>query len=140
MVGLGDQADQLVTTMNRAAEAAVPECRPLLAKALKSMTISDAKNILTGGDDAATQYFRKATQQPLAEKFRPIITRETHKLKLADKYDQIAQKGVALGLLQPEEGSLEGYVTQKTLDGLFLMIADEAVSYTHLTLPTIYSV
>jgi hypothetical protein len=125
MVGMGDQVDQLVTTMNRAAEAAVPGCRPLFTQALTKMKISDAKRILTGADDAATQYFKAATEAPLTAKFRPVIAQETQKLKLADSYDAIAKKGVALGLLQPDEASLEAYVTQKTLDGLFLMIAQE---------------
>ena len=125
MVGLGDQADQLVTTMNRAAEAAVPECRPLLTQALKNMSIADAKHILTGGDTAATEYFRTSTSAPLAAKFQPIILKETRKLKLAEQYDQVAEKAVALGLLKPDEASLESYVTQKTLDGLFFMMGEE---------------
>ena len=125
MVGFGDQADQLVTTMNRAAEAAVPACRPLLTQALKNMTIEDAKHILTGGDTAATDYFRTATAAPLALKFEPIILRETQKLKLAEQYDKVADKAVALGLLKPDEASLESYVTRKTLDGLFFMMGEE---------------
>ena len=125
MVGLGDQADQLVTAMNRAAEAAVPEAKPLLKTALKQMSLADAKTILTGGDDAATQYFKKTTFAPLQEKFRPIIARTTHQVKLAERYDALAQKGVEMGVLKPEQGSLESYVTQKTLDGLFIMMADE---------------
>jgi hypothetical protein len=125
MVGLGDQADQLVTAMNRAAEAAVPEARPLLKSALKQMSLADAKNVLTGGDDAATQYFKKATFAPLQEKFRPIISRTTHQVRLAERYDALAQKGVEMGVLKPDKGSLESYVTQKALDGLFIMMADE---------------
>lgn len=125
MVGLGDRADQLVTAMNRAAEAAVPEAKPLLKTALKQMSLADAKNILTGGDDSATQYFKKVTYAPLQEKFRPIISRTTHQVKLAERYDALAQKGVEMGLLKSDEGSLESYVTQKTLDGLFVMMADE---------------
>lgn len=125
MLGMGEQADQLKTAMNRAAEAAVPESKVLLKQALKQMSVADAKKILTGGNDSATQYFKQTTYAPLQAKFAPIILRETEKVKLAESYNKVAQKGVALGLLKPEEGRLESYVTDKTLDGLFLIMADE---------------
>ena len=125
MVGLGDQADQLVDSMNRAAEAAVPESKMLLKQALKQMSVTDAKQILTGGDDAATQYFKRVTSAPLQERFKPIVAKATQKVKLAQQYDRIADKGVQLGLIKPEDASIESYVTQKTLDGLYLMMADE---------------
>ena len=125
MMGMGAQADQLVTSMNRAAEAAVPESKVLLKQALKQMSVADAKQILTGGDDAATQYFKRVTYAPLEAKFKPIVTRSTEKVKLAQQYNQVAAKGVQLGLLKSEDATLESYVTQKTLDGLFLMMADE---------------
>jgi hypothetical protein len=125
MLGLGDQVDGLVTAMNRAAEAAVPEGKAMLKQALKQMTVQDAKQILTGGEDAATQYFKKVTYAPLKVKFTPIITRETKKVQLGQRYDAVAQKAVALGVLKPDDASLEGYVTDRTLDGLFLIMADE---------------
>jgi hypothetical protein len=125
MLGAGDQLDQLVTSMNRAAEAAVPESKVLLKQALKQMSLEDAKRILTGGDDAATQYFKQATYAPLKAKFAPIISRETQKVKLGETYDAVAKKGVALGVLKPEDATLQSYVTDKTLDGLFLVMAEE---------------
>jgi hypothetical protein len=125
MVGLGGQADALVEAMNRAAEAAVPESKVLLKQALQKMTVSDAKQILTGGEDAATQYFKRVTYAPLQVKFAPIIDKETRKVKLAETYNAVAAKGVALGLLKPEDSTLQSYVTQKTLDGLYLMMAEE---------------
>jgi hypothetical protein len=125
MMGLGGQADDLVNAMNRAAEAAVPESKVLLKQALKQMSVADAKQILTGGDDAATQYFKRVTFAPLQVKFAPIVDQETRKVKLAENYDAIAKKGAALGLLKPEDSSLQSYVTQKTLDGLYLMMAEE---------------
>jgi Protein of unknown function (DUF4197) len=125
MLGAGDQLDQLVTSMNRAAEAAVPASKPLLKQALKQMSLDDAKRILTGGDDAATQYFKKATYAPLKVQFTPIVTRATEKVKLTETYDAVAKKAVALGVLKPEDATLESYVTDKTLDGLFLMMAEE---------------
>jgi hypothetical protein len=125
MLGVGDQMDQLVTSMNRAAEAAVPEGKVLLKQALKQMSLEDAKRILTGGDDAATQYFKQATYTPLKAKLAPIIGRTTEKVKLGETYDALAKKAVALGVLKPEDATLQSYVTDKTLDGLFLMMAEE---------------
>jgi Protein of unknown function (DUF4197) len=125
MLGVGDQLDQLVTSMNRAAEAAVPESRPLLKQALKQMSVADAKQILTGGDDAATQYFKRTTYAPLKVQFTPIVTRATEKVRLTETYDAVAKKAVAFGVLKPEDATLESYVTDKTLDGLFLMMAEE---------------
>ena len=125
MLGMGKQADDLVTAMNRAAEAAVPESKVLLKQALHQMTLEDAKHILTGGDDSATQYFKTATYAPLEAKFKPIIDDATRKVKLAENYDAVAGKAVELGVLKPEDGTIESYVTQKTLDGLFIMMAEE---------------
>ena len=123
--GLGKHADELVTTMNRAAEAAVPEARTLLVNSVKQMSVEDAKGILTGGDDAATQYFRRTTSGPLTEKFRPIVRKAIEKVKLAEKYDQFAGKAAKFGLIKEEDAQLDNYVTQKALDGLYLMIAEE---------------
>jgi hypothetical protein len=125
MLGAGDQLDQLVTSMNRAAEAAVPESKVLLKQALKRMSLQDAKRILTGGDDAATQYFKQATYTPLKAKFAPIVSQATEKVKLGQTYDAVAKKAVALGVLKPEDATLQSYVTDKALDGLFLMMAEE---------------
>ncbi|TSA15889.1 MAG: DUF4197 domain-containing protein [Betaproteobacteria bacterium] len=123
--GMGKYADELVTTMNRAAETAVVEAKPLLVNAVKGMSVQDAKGILTGGDDAATQYFRRSTSAALSARFLPIVTKATQKVKLADKYNEFAGKGAKLGLIDKKDADLNSYVTQKALDGLFLMIADE---------------
>jgi hypothetical protein len=125
MVGAGHELDDLVTSMNRAAEAAVPESKVLLKQALHHMSLEDAKRILTGGDDAATQYFKQQTYAPLKVKFAPIIRAATEKVKLSEAYDKVAKKAEELGVLKPEDASLESYVTDKTLDGLFLMMAEE---------------
>ncbi len=125
MFGQGKYADELVTTMNRAAEAAVPQAKELLIKTIKGMSVTDAKNILTGGDTAATEYFRSKTAKPLAEKFLPIVQKETSRLKLAQKYDQFAGKASRFGLVDQSQANIEQYVTQKTLDGLYLMMGQE---------------
>ena len=124
-LGMGRQADELVNAMNRAAEAAVPQAKSLLVNSIKQMSVQDAKGILTGGEDSATQYFRRTTSAPLAEKFKPVVRQAMAKVKLAEKYDQLAGKAAKLGLVREEDSHLENYVTQKTLDGLYLMIAEE---------------
>ena len=123
--GMGKYADELVTSMNRAAEAAVPEAKTLLVGAVRKMTVADAKGILTGGDDAATQYFRKNTETALAGKFKPIINKAMLKVKVAEKYDQFAGKGVRFGLVDERDARLDDYITRKALDGLFVMMAEQ---------------
>ena len=124
-IGAGKQADDLVLRMNRAAEAAVPKAKPLLVDAAKKMTVQDAKGILTGGPDSATQYFKRTTSDPLAKQFKPIVVKAMAKVKLAEKYDEIAASGAKFGLVKDEDANLEDYITRKTLDGLFVGIADE---------------
>lgn len=125
LLGMGSTADSLKAAMNHAAEAAVAEARPVFREALQQMTLTDAQAIFTGGDDAATQYFRRATSARLTEKFRPIVARETAKLKVAALYDQYAGQAARYGLIAAQDASLNDYVTAKALDGLFSRIADE---------------
>jgi len=127
-IGMGQYADELVLTMNRAAEAAVPEARTLLVNAVKEMSVQDAKGILTGGDTSATDYFRSKTSKKLAAKFLPIVQQTTASVGVAQKYNQLAGNAARLGLVDESQTNLENYITQKTLDGLFLMIADEEKS------------
>ncbi|MDB6060430.1 MAG: hypothetical protein JWM78_533 [Verrucomicrobiaceae bacterium] len=125
MAGMGKQADELVTAMNRAAEAAVPEAKPLLINAVKAMTVTDAKNILTGGDDSVTQFFKDKTSAQLTQKFLPIVKKHTAQVSLAQKYDQIASKGLQLGLIKPEDAQIDNYVAREAIDGLYKMIGEE---------------
>jgi hypothetical protein len=124
-VGAGRYADEVIVAMNRAAEAAVPEAKALFLDSIKKMTVQDAKAILTGGDTAATEYFRRTTRGTLHKRFLPIVERSTAKVRLAQKYDQYAERGVALGLVKEEHADLDEYVTQKALDGLYFMVAEE---------------
>jgi hypothetical protein len=124
-MGLGSQADELVTTLNRAAEAAVPEAKPVLVSAIKKMSVEDAKGILSGGNTSATDYFRDKTSDALTQRFLPIVKRATAKVKLAETYNRFAGKAADFNLLDKKDADLDTYVTQKTLDGLFLTIADE---------------
>lgn len=125
MLGMGKQADELVLKMNRAAEAAVPEAKVLLVNSVKKMSVDDAKAILTGGDDAATQYFKKTTSAPMAEKFLPIVKKATENVQLAQQYNRFAEMGNKFGIVNKDQVNLEQYVTQKTLDGVYLMMAKE---------------
>ena len=127
-IGMGQYADELVLTMNRAAEAAVPEAKTLLITAVKEMSVQDAKGILTGGDTSATDYFRSKTSQKLTARFLPIVQQATTKVGVAQKYNQLAGNAARLGLVDESQTHLENYITQKTLAGLFLMIADEEKS------------
>jgi hypothetical protein len=124
-VGLGKYADELILTLNRAAEAAVPQARQLLVDSVKKMTVKDAKGILIGGDTAATEYFRRTTSVQMRKRFRPIVEKSTAKVQLARKYNEYAAQGAALGLVKNEHADLDGYVTQKALDGLYLMLGEE---------------
>jgi hypothetical protein len=128
MLGMGKQADELVLKMNRAAEAAVPEAKVLLVNAVKKMSVDDAKAILTGGDDAATQYFKKTTSAPMAEKFLPIVKKATENVQLAQQYNRFAERGSKFGIVGKDQANLEQYVTQKALDGVYLMMAKEEVA------------
>jgi len=125
MTGQQQRVDELVTAMNRAAEAAVPEARTLLVSAAKSMSVDDALAIVRGGETSVTDYFARTTRQPLTAKFLPIVARETKKVSLAEKYDAVAGKAAGFGLLKKEDANLNGYVTGKALDGLFLVIGEE---------------
>jgi hypothetical protein len=127
--GMKRQADELVVAMNRAAEAAVPEAKALLVDSVRKMTLQDAKGILTGGDTAATEYFRRTTQAQLAVRFRPIVKKATDRVGLAEQYNNLARQAVQLGLMREQQSTIEGYVTEKALDGLYLMIAEQEKAF-----------
>jgi hypothetical protein len=123
--GMKKQADELVLGMNRAAEKAVPEAKALFVDAVKQMSFEDARGILSGGDDAATKYFRKVTEQPLTAKFLPIVSDVTSKIGLAEQYNQFAGTASKLGIVKEKDAKIEEYVTHKALDGLYVVMAEE---------------
>lgn len=125
MFGGGKPADKLVTSMNRAAEEAVVEAKPILLDAIKQMSVQDAKSILSGGDDSATRYFRRTTSDQIRARFLPIVQRSTAKVRLAEQYNAFAGKAAAAGLLDAKDANLDNYVTEKAVDGLFLMVAEQ---------------
>ncbi|MEP7139982.1 MAG: DUF4197 domain-containing protein [Caldimonas sp.] len=123
--GQQKRVDELVTAMNRAAEAAVPEAKSLLVSAAKSMSLGDARSIIAGGQDSVTKFFASKTRTPLVERFLPIVKRETAKVDLAERFNAVAGKAAGMGLLKGDDANIERYVTSKALDGLYLMIGEE---------------
>jgi Protein of unknown function (DUF4197) len=124
-IGMSKQTDDLALALNRAAEAAVPEAKTLLVDSIRQMSVQDALGILTGPPDAATQYFRKSTNDKLTERFMPIVSKATQKAQLAHYYDDVASKASGLGIIDARDANLDGYVTRKALDGLFATMAKE---------------
>jgi len=125
MTGRGQQLDELEVAMNRAAESAVPLAKPLLLNAVKSMTITDAKNILTGGETSVTTFFKEKTSAQLRVKFLPIVKSITDRSGLSSKYNKTMAQVSKFSDVPEQQASVEAYVTQRALDGLFYMIGEE---------------
>jgi hypothetical protein len=125
VMGRGKQVDELEIAMNRAAEGAVPLAKELLVNAVKAMSVSDAKKILTGGDTSVTDFFADKTRTPLAGRFLPVVTQATQKVGLAEKYNKVAGKAAGFGLVNKDDAAIEPYVTRKSLDGLYAIIGEE---------------
>lgn len=125
-LGLGNLPDQLIEKLNRAAEDAAKEAKPIFVSAIKSMTIGDATNILMGGDNtAATSYLKKTTSDALYQKFNPVITNSLKKVKALDYWDNIITRYNKIPFVEKVNPDLNDYVTNKAMDGLFLMIQKE---------------
>ena len=119
-------ADDFVEALNRAAEKAVPAALSILGDAVKAMSITDTKGILTGAPDAATQYFKRVSSERLTAAFLPIVSKATAQSGVSAAYKRLIRKAGPLASLAGAEGrDLDGYVTEKALDGLFLLVADE---------------
>ena len=123
--GQGGRVDELIMAMNRGAEAAGPLAKDLLVNAVQTMSVTDAKGILSGGDTAVTTFFATKTRPALAVKFLPVVSQATEKVGLTGKYNDVAGKAAELGLMKKEDANIQQYVTGKTLDGLFFMISEE---------------
>jgi hypothetical protein len=125
MLGMSKHPDNLIVAMNRAAEKATAEATPLMVEAVEHLSVEDAGKILAGGDDAATQYFRSTMSEELTQKFLPIVKEATSQVGLMKKYNDFAGKGVKFGFVAEKDAQIENYVTQKALNGLFLIMAEE---------------
>lgn len=124
-LGQGRRVDELVTAMNRGAEQAVPMATDLLVSTVKDMNVTDAKNILSGGDTSVTKFFADKTREPLGIQFLPIVHQATNNVGLADKYNSVAGRALSMGLVKKEESNVQQYVTGKSLDGLYFMVGEE---------------
>ena len=125
-VGQDELADEFIATMNQAAEQAVPEAAEVFGDAIQNMSVEDAQGILTGPDDAATQYFRDHTESTLTDRMRPIVESATASTGVTSAYKNMMDSAGGLTSMLPGNTTdIDGYVTTRTLDGLFLMIAKE---------------
>ncbi|MCZ4321587.1 DUF4197 domain-containing protein [Pseudomonas anguilliseptica] len=128
MMGMGAQVDQLEASMNKAAEAAVPQAQALLVDSVKKMTVQDAKSILSGPQDSATQYLNKTSREQIRAKFLPIVKQATDQVGLAKQYNNFAGQAASFGVIDAKSANIENYVTEQALDGLFAMIAEQEAS------------
>ena len=127
-VGLGSLADNVITSLNRAAEDAAKEAKPIFVAAIKQMTITDATNILLGKPNSATEYFQKATTAQLTEKFRPVVNASLNKVGAAKYWGEATGQYNKLPLVKPVTTDLPAYVTQKAVEGMFIQVAQEELS------------
>jgi len=128
MMGMGAQVEQLESSMNQAAEAAMPQAQALLVDSVKKMTVQDAKSILAGPDDSATQYLNKTSREQIRAKFLPIVQQATAQVGLAKQYNSFAGQAASFGVIDAKSANIESYVTEQALNGLFEMIAKQEAS------------
>ncbi len=125
LAGQGDKVDTFITSMNRAAEQATPKAKSIFVNAIKSMTIDDAKNLLNGGDTAATDFFKAKTSDKLYNALRPVVDNSMNKVGTVQRYNALLGQTKKLPLVKTQSLDAGDYVTNKTLDGLFFMVAQE---------------
>jgi hypothetical protein len=124
-IGLGSQVDKFVMTLNRGAEDAAKEAKPIFIAAIKSMTIQDAWSILRGEENAATEYLKRTTSALLKEKFKPVIQNSLSKVNATKYYGEIVSRYNQIPLVEKVNPNLDDYATDKAIEGLFVMIAKE---------------
>jgi hypothetical protein len=127
-IGLGSEVDKFVMTLNRGAEDAAKEAKPIFIAAIKSMTIQDAWAILKGEDNAATEYLRKTTSGQLREKFKPVIQNSLNKVNATKYYGDLVTRYNKIPFVEKVNPNLDDYATDRAIDGLFVMIAKEEKS------------
>lgn len=124
-VGFGRYVDELELAMNRSAERAVGEAVPVFWSAIRAMSIKDAYDILRGPRDAATQYFRVRTSRSLEARFQPIVRQGMEQVGLYQRYAELKDRYSRIPFSKPAAPDLEGYITDKAMDGLFVKLAEE---------------
>jgi len=125
LTGFGDQVDGFVTSMNRAAEQATPKAKSIFVDAITSMTINDAKNLLNGGETAATDFFKVKTSDKLYQAFRPVVDNSINQVGTVKRYNDLLGQAKGLPFVKTQSLDVGNYVTNKSLDGLFLIVAQE---------------
>ena len=123
--GMNQLTDELIVRMNRAAESAVVEAKPILLDAIRKMSVKDVKDVLSGPDDSLTRYFRQSSGQAIAQRFLPKVKAATAKVQLAETYNHYAGQAATFGLVKQEDANLDQFVTNKAVEGLFFMIAEK---------------
>ncbi len=124
-IGLGDQVDKFVLTLNRGAEEAAKEAAPIFISAIKGMSVQDAWGILKGGDNAATSYLERTTSERLRNSFKPVIKKALDKTKATRYYSDVINTYNKIPFVDQVNPNLDDYATQKAIDGLFILIARE---------------
>lgn len=124
-VGMGDKVDEFEMSMNRAAEKAAPQARKIFVNAIKQMTFNDARRILTGGDTAATEFFREKTSDDIARAMRPIIEKAMNDVGATRQYKDLVDQFRMIPFARTQSLDIDDYVVDKTLDGIFYMVGEE---------------
>jgi len=124
MLGMGARVDELEVGMNRAAEQAAPEAKQIFLTALKKMTFADARQVLTGGDTAATEYFKRSSSADLTTAFAPIVHSSMQRVGVVQQYNQVLNSAPG-GNMLVGHFDLDQYIVGKTLDGLFYTLGEE---------------
>jgi hypothetical protein len=125
-LGQDKRADEFVLSLNRAAEAALPQAREVLIDTIRTISIEDAVGIVKGPPDAATRYFRAHSENTLTQRFTPIVTAATDRVGVTRRYKQLVNDNAMLArLVDTRDLDIDAYITRRALDGLFRLIADE---------------
>lgn len=125
LIGMGSQVDALEVGMNRAAEQAAPAAKQIFIDAVRRMSFADARQILSGGDTAATDYFKQQSSDQLSEAFAPVVHQAMENVGVVRQYDQLMKNPMAARVAASQNFDLDDYVVGKTVDGLFYVMAQE---------------
>ena len=125
MVGYGPQLDEFVLSMNRAAEAAAPGAKKIFGDAIGAMSIEDARKIWSGGDNAATQYFKSKTSDQLTAAFKPVVDKALNQVGVTRQYKELLGRAQSIPFMKTESLDIDRYVLGKSLDGLFHVLGEQ---------------
>jgi len=131
VAGQGARVDEFVLSMNRAAEQAAPQARKIFVDAISSMTFEDAQRILSGGDTAATEYFKKRTTPQLTAAFKPVVEKKLGEVGVTRQYRDLLAQARAVPFLRVDAYDIDTYVVGKSLDGLFVVVGEEEKKIRH---------